>query len=129
MNYYNDSSLYDGQNLTNISSIYTIYDELFNSNITILQNCNDNNYTIYIDNINHIPNYNNSQELTHITVEQKNIKLYKSICEGSKLYENIPLLLNKKYSVIILNQDNNVIAIHHPENTHNLIRLPFCFIP
>lgn len=107
-----------------VCHIYSMYCKIYNSKIIILKLINDK-YYIYFNNPTDLV------ELSHICefIIRLNINFYKSINNKSKLYENIPILLNKKYSVIMLNNENHVIAIHHPENTHNSIRLPFCFIP
>lgn len=49
--------------------------------------------------------------------------------EYKHLYKNIPLLLDHNISVILLNKDYNVIAVHHPENKYYANSFSFVYFP
>ena len=54
---------------------------------------------------------------------------YTLVFDTSIIAQMIPFILTKKYSVIIIDSalNNNVIAIHHPQNKYNSRN--FCFLP
>ena len=47
----------------------------------------------------------------------------------NKMSEKIPLLLKYNISVILINDNYNVVAIHHPENKFHENAFSFCFFP
>jgi len=104
----------------NILKIYSDYYKIFNSNIIILKSDTEYFYT-YLHTSYDISDFN----LDFVKID---IPFYKATNKISTLYEQIPLLLYKNFSVIILNKDDNIIAIHHPANTHNKINMSFCFL-
>ena len=49
--------------------------------------------------------------------------------EYKDLYKNIPLLLQNNISVILIDTDYNVTAIHHPENKYHANSFSFVYFP
>jgi hypothetical protein len=49
--------------------------------------------------------------------------------EYKDLYRNIPLLLQNNISVILIDTDYNVTAIHHPENKYHANSFSFVYFP
>jgi len=61
-----------------------------------------------------------------------NTPLYNKQCttfKKTKMSEKIPLLLKYNISVILINENYNVLAIHHPENKFHENAFSFCFFP
>ena len=59
-------------------------------------------------------------------IKEINQNFYKIIFDSKKsIVDNIPILIKEKYSVIILNNIYNVVAIHHPPNIYNSVNLLF----
>jgi hypothetical protein len=111
----------DKTHINPIIKIYDDYSKIFNSNFIILK-IDTENFHAYLNESYDISNLN------EFNFVKTNFLFYETTEKISLLYEKIPLLLQKKYSVIVINKDNNIIAIHHPANTHNKINMSFAFI-
>ena len=51
--------------------------------------------------------------------------IYKTTFKNKYLAKNIHALLDNDFSVILINTQYNVVAIHHPANKYNTYFIPF----
>lgn len=109
--------------------IYNDYKSRFNNEFCILlvdNACcygylNTNNHNILIENI-EINDLNPNSKLLDTT--KKYIYF-----QYQHLYKKIPTLLKHNISVILINPDYNVIAVHHPENKYHINSFSFVYFP
>lgn len=114
------------KNLTNTKyeKIYNDYKSRFYSEFCILLidhmfcygHINTNNKKLHFK-------FNNDIKLINDDV---NVSIY---FEYKNLYKNIPLLLQNNISVILIDTDYNVTAIHHPENKYHANSFSFVYFP
>jgi len=114
-------------NTTNIEKyrqLYNIYSKMFNNNICVLHNDSESGMFYNFVNANKIYKIIHS-DLNLFYVPNINQHIYKTSFKHSQLAKNIHLLLDNESSVILINNNYNVIAIHHPANKYNTYFIPF----
>ena len=110
--------------LDKYKKLYNIYEKLFDNNICLLYNCiKTGMYYIFI-NANKIYKIINT-DLILLYTNENNKYIYKTSFKTSHLAKNIHMLLKNHYSVILINPQYNVIAVHHPVNKYNTYFIPF----
>jgi len=105
-----------------------MYTKLFDNDICVLYyNADTESYYSFI-NANKIYKIIHSDlnlsSQTHSSDSNLNSQ-YKTSFKKSQLAKNIHTLLTHKYSVILINNQYNVVAIHHPANKYNTYFIPF----
>lgn len=113
--------------------IYNDYKSRFNNEFCILlvdNTCcygylNSKKHNIIIENIEiNDLNINSDTKDKHLDTTKKYIYF-----QYQYLYKKIPSLLEHNISVILINSDYNVIAIHHPENKYHMNSFSFVYFP
>jgi len=111
--------------LDKYKKLYNVYEKLFDNNICLLYNClTTDMYFIFI-NANKIYKIINTDLILLYTNEINNKYIYKTSFKTCQLAKNIHMLLKNNYSVILINPQYNVIAVHHPVNKYNTYFIPF----
>lgn len=111
--------------------IYNDYKSRFHSEFCILlvdDVCcygylNSNNNDIIIENI-EINDINSKSNKNNKNENKKYIYF-----QSNHLYKKIPSLLEHNVSVILINPDYNVTAVHHPENKYHSNSFSFVYFP
>ena len=111
--------------LDQYKKLYNVYEKLFDNNICLLYNClTTGMYSVFI-NANKIYKIINTDLILLYTNDISNKYIYKTTFKTSQLAKNIHMLLKNHYSVILINPQYNVIAVHHPVNKYNTYFIPF----
>ena len=111
--------------LDKYKKLYNVYEKLFDNNICLLYNClTTGMYSVFI-NANKIYKIINTDLILLYTNDTNNKYIYKTSFKTSQLAKNIHMLLKNHYSVILINPQYNVIAVHHPVNKYNTYFIPF----
>lgn len=115
----------ENQSLNKYKKLYNVYSALFDNNICLLYNCiKTGMYSIFI-NANKIYKILNTDLTLLYTQDLHNKYIYTTSFKTSQLAKNIHILLKNNYSVILINPQYNVIAVHHPVNKYNTYFIPF----
>lgn len=115
----------ENQSLNKYKKLYNVYSALFDNNICLLYNCiKTGMYSIFI-NANKIYKILNTDLTLLYTQDLNNKYIYTTSFKTSQLAKNIHILLKNNYSVILINPQYNVIAVHHPVNKYNTYFIPF----
>lgn len=118
----NDYTSNGWTNLEKYNQLYDTYSKIFNNSICVLYYCNGIYY-----------NFVNSNEIYKIIHTDLNLMysnnnkqhIYKTTFKNKYLAKNIHALLDNDFSVILINTQYNVVAIHHPANKYNTYFIPF----
>lgn len=125
LNMTNENNDYTSNGWTNLekyNQLYDTYSKIFNNSICVLYYCNGIYY-----------NFVNSNEIYKIIHTDLNLMysnntkqhIYKTTFKNKYLAKNIHALLDNDFSVILINTQYNVVAIHHPANKYNTYFIPF----
>ena len=109
-------------NIEKYNGLYNTYSRMFNNDICVLYYCNGIYYNFV--------NANKIYKILHtdlnlIYVNDIKQSIYKTTFKNKYLAKNIHALLDNDFSVILINTQYNVVAIHHPANKYNTYFIPF----
>ena len=109
-------------NIEKYNGLYNRYSRMFNNDICVLYYCNGIYYNFV--------NANKIYKILHtdlnlIYVNDIKQSIYKTTFKNKYLAKNIHALLDNDFSVILINTQYNVVAIHHPANKYNTYFIPF----
>jgi hypothetical protein len=118
----NDYTSNGWTNLEKYNQLYNTYSKIFNNSICVLYYCNGIYYNFV--------NSNKIYKIIHTDLNlmySNNTKqhIYKTTFKNKYLAKNIHALLDNDFSVILINTQYNVVAIHHPANKYNTYFIPF----
>ena len=122
INAINDCVINEDQDIAKYNKLYNIYSKIFNNNICVLYYCNG----IYYNFVNSNKIYKIIHtDLNLIYLNDTKQHIYKTTFKNKYLAKNIHALLDNDFSVILINPQYNVVAIHHPANKYNTYFIPF----
>lgn len=109
-------------NIEKYNGLYNTYSKIFNNEICVLYYCNGMYYNFV--------NANKIYKILHtdlnlVYVNDTKQSIYKTTFKNKYLAKNIHALLHNDFSVILINTQYNVVAIHHPANKYNTYFIPF----